>query len=421
MSPSFVYPGRLIEVPASQPVQLPSPRGATTVLVANQDATATVDLANSLQFIDSQIFTLTAGQSANWPGGSPLYCRVTPGQTPAPVAVTVWAQPNGIAAPLAAVKTTPGTLSISTTSLPSGTVGQPYAATLTATGGVAPYAWSLASGSSLPAGLSLSSSGQITGTPTVANAYAFSVTVTDAQGSTATAPLSMMVAAGAGSVTFAYTGAQQSWVVPTGVTSIAVDMAGASGSSYAAAGGLGSRVQGTIAVTAGSTLTATVGGATAGASGGWGGGPGGQGGANAGGGGGGSVLQLASTILAAAAGGGGGTYGGVPGGSGGAEGASSAAGGGLPGTSEGPGAGGAAGVGGAAGSSGSSSTGGAGGATSTYGGGGGGGGYYGGGGGGSSSDSSGGGGGGGLSVAPSGGTITNAYQSGNGYITISWQ
>jgi hypothetical protein len=58
-------------------------------------------------------------------------------------------------------------VSITTISLPTGQVGTAYSATLTATGGTAPYTWSLASGT-LPAGLSLNAStGTITGTPTV--------------------------------------------------------------------------------------------------------------------------------------------------------------------------------------------------------------------------------------------------------------
>lgn len=58
-------------------------------------------------------------------------------------------------------------LTITTSSLPSGQVSASYSATLAATGGTTPYTWSLVSGT-LPAGLSLnSSSGMISGTPTV--------------------------------------------------------------------------------------------------------------------------------------------------------------------------------------------------------------------------------------------------------------
>ena len=52
--------------------------------------------------------------------------------------------------------------------LPSGTVNQPYATALGGSGGITPYAWSLASSSpALPAGLFLdATTGTITGTPT---------------------------------------------------------------------------------------------------------------------------------------------------------------------------------------------------------------------------------------------------------------
>lgn len=62
--------------------------------------------------------------------------------------------------------------------LENGTVGIAYSETLNAAGGTSPYSFSLASGS-LPPGLSLSSSGVISGTPTSAGTYTFSVTVTD--------------------------------------------------------------------------------------------------------------------------------------------------------------------------------------------------------------------------------------------------
>jgi len=70
-------------------------------------------------------------------------------------------------------------LSITTTSpLPSGVQGTPYSRTLTATGGTGTNTWSLASGS-LQAGLSLSSAGVITGTPTATGSATFTVQVTD--------------------------------------------------------------------------------------------------------------------------------------------------------------------------------------------------------------------------------------------------
>jgi hypothetical protein len=62
---------------------------------------------------------------------------------------------------------TPATLVIGTTSLPNGQINVAYSATLAATGGTTPYTWSQTAGT-LPAGLQLdTSTGAITGTPTV--------------------------------------------------------------------------------------------------------------------------------------------------------------------------------------------------------------------------------------------------------------
>jgi large repetitive protein len=78
--------------------------------------------------------------------------------------------------------TTPGALSVTTASpLPAATIGTPYNQTLTPSGGTAPYTWTLATGSAaLPAWLTLSTSGTLSGTPpTGAVAANFTVMVTD--------------------------------------------------------------------------------------------------------------------------------------------------------------------------------------------------------------------------------------------------
>jgi hypothetical protein len=69
-------------------------------------------------------------------------------------------------------------LAVTTTTLPAGTVGASYAQTLQATGGEAPYAWSVVAGS-LPPGLALNGA-TIGGTPSTAGTYAFTVQASDA-------------------------------------------------------------------------------------------------------------------------------------------------------------------------------------------------------------------------------------------------
>jgi mannan endo-1,4-beta-mannosidase len=80
-------------------------------------------------------------------------------------------------------------------SLPSARAGAAYSHTLQAAGGSSPYSWSIASGS-LPAGLTLSSSGVISGTPGAAGSFSGIVfSVMDNSNATATANASIAVAA----------------------------------------------------------------------------------------------------------------------------------------------------------------------------------------------------------------------------------
>jgi hypothetical protein len=76
----------------------------------------------------------------------------------------------------------PAAITINSTILPNGTVGTAYSATLGATGGVPPFSWSA---TGLPAGLTMSAGGSISGTPTVPGIFAFTATVTDSAGTTA--------------------------------------------------------------------------------------------------------------------------------------------------------------------------------------------------------------------------------------------
>ena len=83
------------------------------------------------------------------------------------------------------VSAAPPSLKINITSLQAGRLGTGYTQTLTATGGAAPYTWSISNGQ-LPNGLALSSStGVISGTPGQSGQFSFTVTVVDS----ATTPL----------------------------------------------------------------------------------------------------------------------------------------------------------------------------------------------------------------------------------------
>ena len=86
-------------------------------------------------------------------------------------------------------------LSVTTSSLPGGIVGTVYSQTLTAAGGVGGNTWTTSAGS-LPAGLTLSTAGVISGTPTAAGTSNFTVQVADTSGAKATAPLTIAIGAG---------------------------------------------------------------------------------------------------------------------------------------------------------------------------------------------------------------------------------
>ena len=85
---------------------------------------------------------------------------------------------------------------ITTTSLPGGNWGSPYSATVTGTGGVPPFAWSISAGS-LTTGLSLGTSTTrsvtISGTPGAQVDSNFTIKMTDATGTFATQALTIAI------------------------------------------------------------------------------------------------------------------------------------------------------------------------------------------------------------------------------------
>jgi hypothetical protein len=89
-------------------------------------------------------------------------------------------------------------LSITTNSAPDGQTNTIYSAFLSAAGGISPYAWAVSSGS-LPAGLTLRSSGEISGVPASTGTSSFEVMVTDSSSpaNTTTANFGITITQGA--------------------------------------------------------------------------------------------------------------------------------------------------------------------------------------------------------------------------------
>ena len=89
-------------------------------------------------------------------------------------------------------------VSITTTSLAGGNYGSPYSATISSSGGVPPFNWTISAGSLTP-GLSLGSSATnsvtISGTPTAQTNSDFTIKISDSAGGTATQALTIAIGA----------------------------------------------------------------------------------------------------------------------------------------------------------------------------------------------------------------------------------
>ena len=89
--------------------------------------------------------------------------------------------------------------------LPGGTVGAPYSATLQASGGVAPYSWAIPLGA-LPAGLTLNTAtGTVTGTPIAAGTFTFTAQVADSSSPQVLITRVLTITIGKGNTTTAIT------------------------------------------------------------------------------------------------------------------------------------------------------------------------------------------------------------------------
>jgi len=140
--------------------------GAGTTVTVSIGTGANSLAASSTSYTDTVTFTNTTNDTGN---------------ATRPVSLTV----NAAEAP-----------TISTDSLPAGTVDTAYNQTLAATGGTTPYNWSVSSGT-LPVGLSLSATGVLDGIPTTAASSSFTVRVAGANGASSTKDFSVTINAAA--------------------------------------------------------------------------------------------------------------------------------------------------------------------------------------------------------------------------------
>lgn len=132
-----------------------------------------------------KVFSRTARNRGKYPNR----CELLP--ILATVAAIVAVNSLSSCAGYAGQPATPSALEIATTSLPSAARGVLYSARLRAAGGVPPYQWSIISGT-LPAGITLDSSGTLFGVPTSVGTFDFTLQVVDS--STQTAQQSSVVA-----------------------------------------------------------------------------------------------------------------------------------------------------------------------------------------------------------------------------------
>lgn len=137
--------------------------------------------------------TLPAGLSLS-SGGAITGTPTTVGTSNFTVRATDTASQSATQALSIQITAAPVAISVTTSALSSATVNRPYFVTLSATGGTAPLSWSITSGS-LPAGLSIASNGDISGTPTATGASNFTVRVQDSASGSGTRDLSLSIVA----------------------------------------------------------------------------------------------------------------------------------------------------------------------------------------------------------------------------------
>jgi len=141
-------------------------------------------------------------------------------------------------------------ITISPASLPAGTLNTAYSQTLTASGGATPYSFALSAGT-LPNGLTLSSTGALSGTPTQGGAFDITVRATDASGCSGTRSYRLVINCPA--ITFAPT-SLPAGIINTAYNQTITAIGGAAPYSFAVTAGA---LPGGLTLAAGGAISGT--------------------------------------------------------------------------------------------------------------------------------------------------------------------
>jgi hypothetical protein len=172
---------------------------AGAIVVTVSPASATITSPGTMQF--SALLTNTNNGAVIWsasPGSISsrgLYQApaVTTSTTATITATSVEDTTQSGTASLTIMPGQTGSVAITTGSLPAVTAGTAYSAALQASGGAAPYTWTLASGT-LPTGLTLQSSGLLSGTTVQTGQFNLTIGVADSSSPPQTANQSLVLA-----------------------------------------------------------------------------------------------------------------------------------------------------------------------------------------------------------------------------------
>jgi hypothetical protein len=113
-----------------------------------------------------------------------------------------------------------GAIAVQPDTLPNGTIGTPYAATITASGGTGPYTFTLSMGT-LPVGVELDgNTGALAGDPVEAGSFLFEVVVTDSAGCVGSRSYTVIIQSNATGTTLSASATNPAYGTPVTLTAV---------------------------------------------------------------------------------------------------------------------------------------------------------------------------------------------------------